>query len=343
MNETTPSNAGPQVMTFDIFDRPAEQIDWPRAERFADAAVASPDELIDRLMSHFDQLDAAANEAMEPGKFVEMPAGLVLIPSVLGLAGPELASSWQERIARWLAGHLEAALDIDDDLILEIMTFTGERLGEGGLAVAAERLLAINPDDPELWRTPWFSLWSIAEDCVRLAGQTEPRRQLDEFAKGRLDQIIRERLDPEDLDQPLWYLIRSDPVFMKTQMGQFMVQCRQTWPGKGARRNPALRELKAAAEYLQGDQEQVDLYDRPTDFRKAMQCQLDWLNQEPPAEQDTTFLDRAGFWDDDASPSEDLPPFEIPVPIVRDEPRIGRNDPCPCGSGKKYKKCCMNG
>jgi uncharacterized protein YecA (UPF0149 family) len=26
--------------------------------------------------------------------------------------------------------------------------------------------------------------------------------------------------------------------------------------------------------------------------------------------------------------------------IVRDEPKIGRNDPCPCGSGKKYKKCC---
>ena len=26
---------------------------------------------------------------------------------------------------------------------------------------------------------------------------------------------------------------------------------------------------------------------------------------------------------------------------VRDVPKIGRNDPCPCGSGKKYKKCCM--
>ncbi len=23
------------------------------------------------------------------------------------------------------------------------------------------------------------------------------------------------------------------------------------------------------------------------------------------------------------------------------EGRVGRNDPCPCGSGKKYKKCCM--
>jgi preprotein translocase subunit SecA len=25
--------------------------------------------------------------------------------------------------------------------------------------------------------------------------------------------------------------------------------------------------------------------------------------------------------------------------IVREAPKIGRNDPCPCGSGKKYKKC----
>ncbi|MCH2111123.1 MAG: YchJ family protein [Polyangiaceae bacterium] len=27
-------------------------------------------------------------------------------------------------------------------------------------------------------------------------------------------------------------------------------------------------------------------------------------------------------------------------PVVRDAPKIGRNDPCICGSGKKYKKCC---
>jgi uncharacterized protein YecA (UPF0149 family) len=25
--------------------------------------------------------------------------------------------------------------------------------------------------------------------------------------------------------------------------------------------------------------------------------------------------------------------------VKRDEPKVGRNDPCPCGSGKKYKKC----
>lgn len=27
-------------------------------------------------------------------------------------------------------------------------------------------------------------------------------------------------------------------------------------------------------------------------------------------------------------------------PVRRQSPKIGRNDPCPCGSGKKYKKCC---
>ena len=26
--------------------------------------------------------------------------------------------------------------------------------------------------------------------------------------------------------------------------------------------------------------------------------------------------------------------------VVNESPKIGRNDPCPCGSGKKYKKCC---
>lgn len=27
-------------------------------------------------------------------------------------------------------------------------------------------------------------------------------------------------------------------------------------------------------------------------------------------------------------------------PVQREAPKVGRNDPCPCGSGQKYKKCC---
>ena len=29
-----------------------------------------------------------------------------------------------------------------------------------------------------------------------------------------------------------------------------------------------------------------------------------------------------------------------PPPVRREAPKVGRNDPCPCGSGQKFKKCC---
>ena len=43
-----------------------------------------------------------------------------------------------------------------------------------------------------------------------------------------------------------------------------------------------------------------------------------------------------------AVPTDQAPTAEEPVapqPITRAQPKVGRNDPCPCGSGKKYKQC----
>jgi uncharacterized protein len=31
---------------------------------------------------------------------------------------------------------------------------------------------------------------------------------------------------------------------------------------------------------------------------------------------------------------------EVQKPFVREGPKVGRNEPCPCGSGRKFKKCC---
>ena len=51
-------------------------------------------------------------------------------------------------------------------------------------------------------------------------------------------------------------------------------------------------------------------------------------------------------------PGEDSAPIPTPAranshqaaagiaPITRTGKKVGRNDPCPCGSGKKYKQCC---
>ncbi len=46
-------------------------------------------------------------------------------------------------------------------------------------------------------------------------------------------------------------------------------------------------------------------------------------------------LPYSGGGEDEARPAKSTP--------VKAAPRVGRNDPCPCGSGKKYKKCCGRG
>lgn len=33
-------------------------------------------------------------------------------------------------------------------------------------------------------------------------------------------------------------------------------------------------------------------------------------------------------------------PPQSTSPFKRSEAKVGRNDPCPCGNGRKYKKCC---
>lgn len=38
--------------------------------------------------------------------------------------------------------------------------------------------------------------------------------------------------------------------------------------------------------------------------------------------------------------NQEAPPK--PSTVVRENPKVGRNDPCVCGSGKKFKKCCAN-
>jgi uncharacterized protein YecA (UPF0149 family) len=65
---------------------------------------------------------------------------------------------------------------------------------------------------------------------------------------------------------------------------------------------------------------------------------VDWYAQDDSAsseeEEVTTAREQEAY---------DLPDemrITPPIPIVEHSPKVGRNDPCPCGSGKKYKKCC---
>ncbi len=66
-----------------------------------------------------------------------------------------------------------------------------------------------------------------------------------------------------------------------------------------------------------------------------------WAFYDPEA-----IAQRQRRWVEESSAGEDNFLFDddefMPVEtFVREQPKVGRNDPCPCGSGKKYKKCCL--
>jgi preprotein translocase subunit SecA len=71
------------------------------------------------------------------------------------------------------------------------------------------------------------------------------------------------------------------------------------------------------------------------------------IGAKPPAaqRQELSHASVSAFGTPAATPSPERPrgPRQPaapgPAPVVSHEPKVGRNDPCPCGSGKKYKKC----
>jgi hypothetical protein len=63
--------------------------------------------------------------------------------------------------------------------------------------------------------------------------------------------------------------------------------------------------------------------------------------ESPPREVEDEFEDEPGDSFDRPEWKSDLSNDPHPGTIRRESPKVGRNDPCPCGSGKKYKKCCL--
>jgi preprotein translocase subunit SecA len=60
--------------------------------------------------------------------------------------------------------------------------------------------------------------------------------------------------------------------------------------------------------------------------------------REPEREMRAVHQSTIGMGYASTQPAEEVAPGK-PKPVKVGE-KIGRNDPCPCGSGKKYKKCC---
>ena len=74
------------------------------------------------------------------------------------------------------------------------------------------------------------------------------------------------------------------------------------------------------------NQTDLDLYKKFTDE------EISQLQQKIPAAAQAIH----SYW------LEQRDELSVQQPFVNEEPKVGRNDPCPCGSGKKFKKCCLH-
>jgi len=91
-------------------------------------------------------------------------------------------------------------------------------------------------------------------------------------------------------------------------------------------------------------QETEEAYQERLEARRAAQARTMRLNAAPAAESAkmAPMVRERSQGDGVRSPSQaPMAVSAAPMPVQRMQPKVGRNDPCPCGSGKKYKKCHM--
>jgi hypothetical protein len=75
------------------------------------------------------------------------------------------------------------------------------------------------------------------------------------------------------------------------------------------------------------------------DSQHDVEFRREWYKDSPIVRLADAIAERDdGFDDEEMEDAFDDVPEDT---FVRVEARVGRNDPCPCGSGKKYKKCCL--
>ena len=92
--------------------------------------------------------------------------------------------------------------------------------------------------------------------------------------------------------------------------------------------NDSLKE-KNPIEEMEEDTVVSLAFDKEKLYKNMVAAKAEWLYELPQWEEIFTEEKRKELYKEQKNSG-----------TVRKEQKVGRNDPCPCGSGKKYKKCC---
>ena len=231
--------------------------------------------------------------------------------------------NWIELFAVRLAGELKLnaavaqiirMLELDDDWIPEEGHWALVKIGGDGVVEELAEAYAAGSSDIRL------SAASILENlhtdlcvqtCLRLFETEE-----GDYLRGHLLQSVLMNFSTDGIEPARQYVLATplDPDVLEVRHA-LLVACKMT------------------GETFPEFEEWVEESKHDTEFRRNWYRSHPFLPSLLDAEEE---FDEDDEFDDDEE-DDPLPPADT---IIR-EVRVGRNDPCPCGSGKKFKKCCL--
>jgi hypothetical protein len=277
------------------------------------------------------RLPVEAIRAAQADRETMVPIFLRTIDDFLELRGPidpdalffmfHLLGEWREKSAYWpLAVFLRLPPDVLDTILGDCITETTHRV-----------MASVFDGDPE-------PLYAIIRDP-----------EADEFVRAKMCQVIAMLTRRDELPRD------ATAAFLRDCFSQLEPQkdC-YVWSGWiDAVAWLGLTELKPLVQqaFARGSIDPGWLTFR--DFEEDLQYTVDHPDAEPlHADGDLTlFGDTVTEMSGWAGFKPKTPRIETPNLRLRDSPatphreplrNVGRNDPCPCGSGKKFKKCCLN-
>ncbi len=288
-----------------------------------EAAIARGPALVPRLREHL-----LGSEAWGDGGDEDDWWGLLHCINVLGgIPGPAAADALLEA--------LELTEREREDPLWEWVDETWPALFRNKFELVQDRLLDLLRDTDRYWYTRTMAMLSL----VHGAQQAGP-----EALEPVLEQLAGLLANPDDdlelLDIVAYKLLDYPRLAHRQALDAYAAML-------AARRLLGVEAAEVETAYRRG-RDAPDPVQEPLDFYVPGQI-LDRQRQlygQLQADLEADLEDEGGVWDGEAWDNEGLnppvdwltPPSE---PYVRAVPKVGRNDPCPCGSGKKYKKCCL--
>ena len=295
-------------------------IPWPALEAFA-AAVVGDSDLARELFAEYDRAWQA----------VEVPTYLDLyVPAIFTLAAPKLGGEQRRQIGDFLVDKLLEAGREGGELAEEALLAASGSMGPVILPKVLDTL-ATTADHAE--SVAWSMCWSL----TALAAQTEDAALRDRTVRAcvpLLEQIERGEVEEFIGISAAWTLALlkyTDAIPLLQRLGE---NCDNFSGGA---------DYREAAAFLLGPSDRPlykEAWEHPV--RQWLECWWQmarrWYGRQDSASsaqaRETSVLEQRAY----ESPAPT--PITPPIPIVEHAPKTGRNDPCPCGSGKKYKKCC---